>query len=110
MKAILAQLKEYWFLIVFVIGATTGLVSLVVSQYVSGIAMTTLKSDAAKLYIQTVVTDQLTENGVPSDAVIAEIGGKVDLNAAGVTGNHDDIVLTQTQLQDVARILMQPNE
>jgi len=108
MKRFLAQLKEFWFLIAFLIGILSAVWTAVMAGYVGGIAMSTLKSDAAKLYVQELVAAELLKAGVPGDEVIAEMAGHVDLNSAGVKTNADANALTQSQLQDVARILMQP--
>ncbi|TFG83998.1 MAG: hypothetical protein E4G74_00250 [Erysipelotrichales bacterium] len=105
---IFAQIKEYWFLIVFVISATTGLVSLLMGQYVSGIALTTLKSDAAKVYVTQVIVEQLADRGIPDNATISAMDGTLKVHDSRIIDLTADQTLTKTQLQDVARILMQP--
>lgn len=103
MTNILDQLKHYWFLIVFIFGGVAAITTILSDNYVGGVADDTLKGDAAKLYIQELIADELAD-----DATITALHGKLELHGSKIDGNTSDIALTQTQLQDVARILMTP--
>lgn len=108
MKKFLDQLKQYWFLIVFIFAGVAAVSSLVVSTYVADIAMSTLKGDAAKLYVQELVAAEFEEKGAPDGEAIAGVNGKLELHGSKIEGLEGGLELTQNQLQDVARILMQP--
>jgi hypothetical protein len=105
MMNILKQLKEYWFLIIFVFGGVIGIVKVMTNDVVGGIALDTVKGAESTLYIDDLITKRLEEAKIPDGA---EVHGKLELHGAQIQGNKEDIVLTQTQLQDVARILMRP--
>jgi len=105
MKNLLKQLQEYWSLIVFIFGGVVAITQIVGDDYVGGVADDTLKSDATKLYIQKIIAEELEEA-----KAMTEMVGKLNLHDSQISGNTADIELTQTQLQDVARILMTPPE
>lgn len=99
----LSQLKEYWFLIVFIFGGAGTITTIVGNNYVGGVANDTLKSDASKVYLQQLIKDELA-----ASKQFTEVNGTLVLHDSQIKGNAANIVLTQQQLQDVARILMQP--
>lgn len=101
MKNLLEQLKQYWFLIVFIFGGVAAITQIVGKDYVGGVAGDTVKSDATKLYIQEIIAEELAKA-----SALTAVNGKLELHGSQIEGNADDIALTQTQLQDVARILM----
>jgi hypothetical protein len=108
MKKWLAQLKEYWFLVVFIMGGTTAVASLVAGNYVAGIARATVRNDASQLYIQDLIAAELARANVPSDATVEKIHGHLATHDSEIEGLGTQQALTAQQLQDVARILMQP--
>lgn len=103
MTKFLAQLKEYWFLIVFIFAGVAAITKILGQDYVGGVADDTLKGDAAKLYIQELIKAELKDA-----KAIAEVNGQLELHGSKIGENAEDIALTQSQLQDVARILMTP--
>ena len=103
MNDLLKQLKEYWFLIVVVWAGAIGIVKVLGNNYVIEVSDANLKSDSARQYITTIIADELDDA-----KTIAELHGSLKTHEAKIDGNAGDIKLTQEQLQDVARILMQP--
>jgi hypothetical protein len=103
MKNVLDQLKQYWFLIVFIFGGVAAIVKVLGNSYVIEVADSNLKGDAAKQYIT-----ELIQHELEKASAIAALNGRLETHDAKIESNADDIQLTQSQLQDVARILMQP--
>jgi hypothetical protein len=97
----LKQIKEYWFLIVFIFGGVAAISSLVVGGYVSEIADDNLHSDASKAYIVGLIDDKLEDS-----VVITTMDGTLILHDSKIKGNTQNIVVTQDQLRDVIQILM----
>jgi len=105
----LKQLKDYWFLIVFIFGGVAAIGKLTVGGYVAGIVNTEIRSDASAKYFEGLIEVELLKTGVPSDTKITAIGGQLVLHDSQIATLTADGALTKQQLQDVARILMQPN-
>ena len=97
------QLKDYWFLIVFIFGGVAAIVKILGNDYVGTIADTTIKNDATKLYIK-----ELVQTELDSAKPITELQGRATLHESEIEQTKGTVALTQSQLQDVARILMQP--
>lgn len=65
-------------------------------------------TEAVQLKLNAMIDAKLAGLDVPSDASIVEISGRQDTTDANVANNTTNITLTQSQLQQVANILMQP--
>lgn len=91
-------------------GAAVLVVALVwyINITATGSAETAWKTEAVQLKLNAMIDEKLATLDVPTDTALAEQGGRIDINAAGISENDQDIALTQTQLQAVANILMRP--
>lgn len=61
MKNVLDQLKQYWFLIVFIFGGVAAIVKVLGNSYVIEVADSNLKGDAAKQYITELIQHELEQ-------------------------------------------------
>jgi len=107
MKKQIEALKTLWPLFLIIGSAFSTLVIVYVNVFVGDIAIDTLKGDAAKLYLQEVIEEQLLAAGVAKSSKIVEMDGAIVVNANGVIENKADIVRVESKAERIAQILME---
>ena len=104
------KIKENWTQIVvgFVVLGVIGAAYL--EFRVAANFKTAFDSDTVQLKLNEMIAKKLSEVDLATDSKIVDMDTNIATNTFGVKENAGDIDTTQRQLEEVARILMQPPE
>lgn len=107
----LDKIKEVWGILLVLFTAFGGilmaLVVTYVNSYVGDLALNTVKSDGAKVYINQVIDDKLTERGVAKSDKIVEMSAQIAGNKENISENKADIDRVESKAERIAQILME---
>lgn len=117
MKNQIEALKTLWPLFLIIGSAFSTLVLVYVNVFVGDIAINTLKSDAAKVYLDTVIAERFEASGV-SATTVTELSGGIGVNTTGIAGNKaeiekveaegkKDLDRVESKAERIAQILME---
>ncbi len=99
------KIKDNWPQLTVLVVILLALVGTWAEVRMAGVADKVVKNDASKLYIQKMIDDRLT--GVPTDARLATMDGRIDVNEAGVkTGSERDDRL-ESKIERIVDILLE---
>ena len=96
----------------FVFGGGAVVVLAVLVWYINitaaGSAAEAWKTEEVQLKLNAMIDEKLAALEVPSEATLTAQGGRIDINAAAIAENDQDIEQTTRRLEAVAEILMRP--
>lgn len=107
----LDKIKEVWGILTVLFAAFGGilmaLVVTYVNAYVGDLALATVKSDGAKVYINQVIDEKLLEKGIANSDKIVEMTGNINANKENIGENKSDIERVEDKAERIAQILME---